>query len=306
MRLRIALHCTSLLEIELFYTHFLGLSVLGKFINHDSYDGLFLGYQDSDWHLEFTSSSELPKRVSDEDDALVFYLGSTIEMDVVKDKIKRANRTIQTPKNPYWQNNGLMITDPDGVKIIFTKTDYYLTQNDNLTTLGREKSGIYWSDLLEYVRLLPYGRNSNREELSLVLSENRGTCSSKHALLRKIAELNGIKGVQLFLGLYKMNQINTPKIGALISEAGLDYIPEAHCYLKLNGHRIDITMRFSKFTNIENDLIEEFEIKPEQVSEYKVEYHQKYLKQWISDYDIPIDFEGIWKIREQCIRNMGL
>jgi hypothetical protein len=38
--------------------------------------------------------------------------------------------------------------------------------------------------LIEKVKNIPYGRNSNRTDFSLVISENKGTCSSKHAFLK--------------------------------------------------------------------------------------------------------------------------
>lgn len=35
---------------------------------------------------------------------------------------------------------------------------------------------------------IPYGRNSDRGDYSLVLPENRGTCSTKHGLLVSLAQ----------------------------------------------------------------------------------------------------------------------
>ena len=49
-----------------------------------------------------------------------------------------------------------------------------------------------------------------------------------------------------------MNNLNTPKIGETILESGLEYIPEAHCYLKLNNQRIDITNYNSDWVFIPN------------------------------------------------------
>jgi len=65
---------------------------------------------------------------------------------------------------------------------------------------------------------LPYGRTANRTDLSLVISEQKGTCSSKHALLKEVADLNGIKGIDLIIGIYKMSEANTPGIGDELSK----------------------------------------------------------------------------------------
>ena len=50
----------------------------------------------------------------------------------------------------------------------------------------------------------------------------------------KLTDLNNIPNIKLILGMYKMRTTNTPKIGTTLSEHQLDYMPEAHCYLKIN------------------------------------------------------------------------
>jgi hypothetical protein len=64
-----------------------------------------------------------------------------------------------------------------------------------------------------HVRSLPYGRNSDRSDWMLVLNEGRGTCSTKHALLAELARENG-RRVALMLGVYEMDEANTPGVGA--------------------------------------------------------------------------------------------
>lgn len=186
------------------------------------------------------------------------------------------------------------------------KSDYILNSEDSLTQLITSKNIYDWTNLLNYVRALPYGRNKNREDLSLVWKEQKGTCSSKHAFLKYVADLNTIPNIELILGLYKMNQDNTPKIGNVLVEQRLAYIPEAHCYLKIDGHRLDFTSEHSDFSKIKNDIILETSILPSQVSAYKVGFHKAYLKGWIKSENIPFSFDEIWKLREQCIENLSL
>jgi len=180
-----------------------------------------------------------------------------------------------------------------------------LTSTDDLTLLIKANGINTWDCLIEHVQYLPYGRNADRYDFSLVISERKGSCSSKHALLQKVADLNSIPNINLILGIYKMNNHNTPKIGNALSEHSIDYIPEAHCYLKINGIRTDITSINSNFETLEKDILIELEIEPQQVSEFKVTYHQEFLKQWIMDGNTPFDFETIWTIREQCITNLS-
>lgn len=184
-------------------------------------------------------------------------------------------------------------------------THQKLISEDKTTTLIRSKGINTWEALIEYVRLLPYGRNSNRTNLDLVISEQKGSCSSKHALLKKIANLNTISNVKLVLSLYKMNQKNTPGIGVVLFENSIDFIPEAHCYLKIDDKRVDVTTSQSSFQKIENDIIEELEIQPEQVATFKVNYHKGFLKKWIIEKKIEQSFNNIWSIREQCIKNLS-
>lgn len=183
--------------------------------------------------------------------------------------------------------------------------DYSFTSEDSLTNLVRTNGISNCNELLTFVRMLPYGRNANRKDFSLVIREKQGTCSSKHALVKKIADLNQITDVKLILGLYKMNQINTPKIGNELTKNEIEFIPEAHCYLKINNERLDITSENSSIGKIEKDIISELEIEPEQVADFKVEYHKKFLKNWISENKIDFLFDEIWSIREKCIGNLS-
>lgn len=181
---------------------------------------------------------------------------------------------------------------------------YKLNSNDDLTLLVKDKNIVYWKDLLIYIRELPYGRNTNREDFSLVIKELRGTCSSKHAFLKEIADRNGIEKVKLILGIYKMNENNTPKINNTLSKVGIKYIPEAHCFLKIENIVLDLTMNDSNFEKIKEDVIKEIEINADDVGEFKVEFHKNYLKNWIEKENMKISFEEIWKQREKCIRKL--
>ena len=162
-----------------------------------------------------------------------------------------------------------------------------------------------WFEAVSYVQSLPYGRNENRKNPRLVLSEMKGTCSSKHALLKILADENQLEGVELVLAIYKMNHMNTPGIGNSLSTNGLDYIPEAHCFLKINGERKDYTSPNSNIDRIKTDILVEHEILPNQVSEYKVHYHKDYIREWLASNQLRFSFEEIWQIREACIFSLS-
>ncbi len=185
-----------------------------------------------------------------------------------------------------------------------SRQDFDLNSVDQLTLLLKEQGVTTWLQACRFIRELPYGRNANRVDLNLVITENKGTCSSKHAFLKQIAILNEVPDVELIVGIYKMNGRNTPKVGVVLSKYHLDYIPEAHCYLKYREERVDYTGISSDTSMIKPDLMQEITIEPHQVSEYKVAYHQEFVKKWLkSEADISkaFTFDDLWSVREECI-----
>lgn len=143
-----------------------------------------------------------------------------------------------------------------------------------------------FGSLCAHVQSLPYGRNSDRSRPELVLTEGKGSCSSKHAFLKKVADESEIRDVQLILGIFKMHSKNTPGIGAALNETSLEFMPEAHCYLKYKNERFDFTNSNSDFSKIKNDILLEKEIQPADVNEFKPKFHKNFLKKWIFENDI--------------------
>jgi len=157
-----------------------------------------------------------------------------------------------------------------------------------------------------FVKQLAYGRNADKNNLVSVFKDQCGTCSTKHALLKRLAEENNYHSIKLIVGLFKMNKINTPVISKTLMQYNLEYIPEAHCYLKNGDQILDLTTRKSSPADFSNDLMEEIEIAPDQISEYKVEYHQNYLKEWLDQNNkIKLSLGDLWNIREKCIEDLS-
>jgi hypothetical protein len=304
MKFRYARHSNDLAALEKFYTEIIGLEKLGEFRNHDNYDGIFLGLAGQPWHLEFTSSLDKAQQQCDEDDLLVFYYAADIEIQYIWKKAAATGIEAVEPKNPYWKENGLCFNDPDGFGLILSRYNLPLTSNDELTQLAISTGLGDWNSLLSHIKNLPYGRNALRDDFSLVLKEGRGSCSSKHALLKTIADLNQIPNIQLILGIYKMTEKNTPGIGNILSDNNLTYIPEAHCYLKIGHHRYDLTTNDSDIRLLEPDILEEQAIEAEQVIDFKVDYHRQFIEKWLVEENINLDLNALWGIREQCIENL--
>ena len=67
-----------------------------------------------------------------------------------------------------------------------------------------------------FVKELAYGRNADKNNLASVFADNCGTCSTKHALIKRLADENNFETVKLIVGLFRMNKINTPEISATL------------------------------------------------------------------------------------------
>jgi hypothetical protein len=157
-----------------------------------------------------------------------------------------------------------------------------------------------------YLHELPYGRNADREDFRLVLSEKRGTCSTKHALLAALA-LEQRLAVALTIGIYDMNERNTPGVGRVLSAHGLESIPEAHCYLRYARHRIDITRSGVSPASPITDFHQEWAIEPSQIGGHKIALHQQYLRDWLRERpELSFSVEQLWEIREACILALGI
>jgi len=153
--------------------------------------------------------------------------------------------------------------------------------------------------LLTQIKSLPYGRNTDRANFLLVPKEQKGTCSTKHAYIKHVALQENWEEVKLFIGIYLMNDFNTPGVGEVLHKYDLSEIPEAHTYLKINGEVVDITGLDSSNESFQSSLQREEEILPDQIGDYKIKLHQDFISYWAQTYMYSAD--GIWNIREKCI-----
>ncbi len=157
-----------------------------------------------------------------------------------------------------------------------------------------------------YVQSLPYGRNADRSDFSLVLSEGKGSCSSKHGLLAVLAEENGLQEVELIAGIFLMSGETHPKLASFFTDKPYTNLPECHCYLRYKGERFDYTDTSNAMARISPKIVREQRIEPHQVVEWKPKIHREYLKGWLRrNPQITLTFEEIWEDREACIRLLG-
>ena len=156
---------------------------------------------------------------------------------------------------------------------------------------------------VQYIGDLPYGRTTNRADYRLVLSEQIGACSGKHALLAALAQELGLR-VELVLGIFEMTDENTPSVRHVLNEIGMSSIPEAHCYLMFRDKRFDLTFSSNSQAPYLKFLIEQV-IRPSDIVEYKIKFHRDFLKNWLNT-DNQDEIEYVWQVRERCIRALSV
>ena len=106
--------------------------------------------------------------------------------------------------------------------------------------------------------------------------------------------------------MFRMNGENTPKIKSVLHNYNLEYIPEAHNYLKFKNQILDFTKKNSSENDFINDLLEEIEIEPHQINQFKIEFHKNYLKNWLNENpETHYSLDELWKIREECIKALS-
>lgn len=189
---------------------------------------------------------------------------------------------------------------------MFPLPDLQLTNNDELSALFNDKGCNSFHQALSYVKNIPYGRNNDKKDISIVLKDGFGTCSTKHALLKRIADKYGCSDIKLMMGIFKMDAHYAPSIKPILDKYALPYMPEAHNYLMYKGLRIDCTNKRSHPRDFEGSLLDEAEIVPTQITDYKVSYHKAFLVRWLEVNNIQtMPLDELWQIREDCIAAMS-
>lgn len=179
--------------------------------------------------------------------------------------------------------------------------DFPLTGGSALVALARRHGCSTFAQLAGVIERLPYGRPHAAGKIGSVLTENKGTCSSKHRLLAAVAAECGRPDVRLMVGIYPMCEQNTPGVGAALG--AVSWIPEAHCYLAYAGARFDLTGLKSGAASPFEALIKEHTVAPDDLPAIKAALHRKALGAWALAHDIHPD--DAWALRERCIRMLS-
>ena len=119
VHLRVARPSDNLDAVVKFYRDGLGFPVLNEFTDHNGFDGVMLGHQGADYHLEFTRKhGHKVGKAPTEDNLLVFYLPDETDWKRAVDQLERHGYRPVKSFNPYWDKKGKTFEDPDGYRIV--------------------------------------------------------------------------------------------------------------------------------------------------------------------------------------------
>ncbi|MFC7686733.1 VOC family protein [Ureibacillus sp. GCM10028918] len=124
VQVRVARPTDQIEELERFYCEGLGLDKIGSFAGHRGYTGLLVGMPDASYHLEFTQHIEgSPSPVPSKDNLLVFYMPNLQSIENIAQRLMEMGYPEAAPENPYWEEKGVTIEDPDGWRIVLMNTE---------------------------------------------------------------------------------------------------------------------------------------------------------------------------------------
>jgi hypothetical protein len=92
----------------------------------------------------------------------------------------------------------------------------------------------------KFVHELPYGYNSTRNDILILFKENKGTCSTKHAVIATLAEELNIP-IYKYTGIYKMNEDIVSGTNSILEKYNMPYLPMIHCFLVYESYTVDLT-----------------------------------------------------------------
>lgn len=123
-QVRIARPTDKMPEIERFYCEGLGLEKIGSFSGHRGYTGVMIGLPNANYHLEFTEHIHgSPCPAPTKDNLLVFYIPNLESIQRITKRLMTMGYPEVEPENPYWNEKGVTIADPDGWRVVLMNTE---------------------------------------------------------------------------------------------------------------------------------------------------------------------------------------
>lgn len=179
--------------------------------------------------------------------------------------------------------------------------NFNITPGSVVADLFLRKNITTFYGAIDTIHNLPYGRTKDPLIMGNVITQGKGTCSTKHATLKALAEEHALYGLQLQLAIYGMKEENTKGIGKVLDKYELPYMLEAHCFLSYDEKVYDYTFSGNATLKWQDSVLIKTTIDTDQIGNYKSDYHKSILQDWIKRDKLPYTLEQLWSIREECI-----
>jgi hypothetical protein len=95
-------------------------------------------------------------------------------------------------------------------------------------------------DACRYVHELPYGYNSDRDDLMILFKENKGNCTTKHAVIATLAEELNLP-IAKYVGIYAMNEEIVTGTNEILDKYHIPFVPMIHCFLVYREYKVDLS-----------------------------------------------------------------
>jgi hypothetical protein len=158
-------------------------------------------------------------------------------------------------------------------------------------------------DACRFVCELPYGYNSDRDDLMILFIEKLGSCTTKHAVIATLAAESGLS-IKKAIGIYAMTEELVTGTGRILDRYGLPYVPMLHCFLVYGEHRVDLS---EGNNNGKNRSIEDFLYTEKVVANISAKDEYRLYRKTLKDHVLTkkelngIDLKRILHAREEGI-----
>jgi hypothetical protein len=118
--------------------------------------------------------------------------------------------------------------------------DRSITENGPIGRIFRELDIGTFHEACRWVHQLPYGYNSDRDDLMVLFKEKMGSCTTKHAVIATLAAELKLP-IHKNVGIYAMIEGLVTGTDDILLRYRVPYVPMVHCFLNYKDHWVDLS-----------------------------------------------------------------